>query len=267
MQDVLVTGGSGFIGTHLCNYLKDFGNTTIFDIKNNPSENLLNQKALDPAVSGKTKIFHLAALTSVQESLNKPELCFRTNVEGTFNVLESCRKNDVPEILFTSSAAVYGNPLYCPIDEKHPTNPISPYGQSKLLGESMFKFYSDVYGIKSVILRLFNVYGPGSGRNVVDIIKKCKSDGSKFNMNGDGKQTRDFIHVTDVVKACVHAKPGLYNIGSGNEYSILSICQKAGTPFTHVKQLNNEIRRSVAFIKKAESSFNFKPSIDVYEVI
>lgn len=264
MSDFLVTGGAGFIGSHLVKSLSN--EASIFDKAMNPKDDILDNKQILIASKSKTRIFHLAALTSVPDSLIHPEHYFETNVKGTFNVLEACRKNDISELIFTSSAAVYGNPTYFPIDEKHPLNPLSPYGLSKVLGENLINFYAENYGLKASIFRLFNVYGPGAKGGIINKLRECKLNKTTFPINGDGSQTRDFVHVNDVVKTFISAKPGIFNIGSGKEYSVLDICKHSGVQYSFKPQVHGDIQRSVSSIKKVEQELGFKPSFNLLEV-
>ncbi len=242
---VIVTGGGGFIGYHLVKSLLSQGyrvkvidnfSSAIFvsqlkkldkvDIK---QIDIRDKFSLIKEFKGFDVIFHLAALISVEESLKFPDKYYSVNVGGTLNVLEAARLNEIYDIFFASSAAVYGNPLRVPIDEEHIINPISIYGATKAVSEIYIRTFSNLYGFSSRILRLFNVYGPGQTgeyAGVISIFIRNILENRPLIIYGDGNQTRDFIFVNDVARIftklinrechgfCV------YNIGTGKPTSI-----------------------------------------------
>lgn len=247
---VLVTGGAGFIGSHLCDNLSSLGANIIciddlsFGFKENLSKSG-NFNFFQVDIRDKIKIreilaryqpeivFHLAANASVPLSVKEPEFDFEINALGTLNLLEALRQvSPKSKIVFASSAAVYGEPGENAITEETSLNPISQYGLSKLVAEQQLQHYSKYYNLDITTARLFNTYGPRMPRFVVlDFIKKIQKDPSKLEILGNGRQTRDFTYVTDTVSGILHCaingKCGeAYNIASGKETSVTQLAEK-----------------------------------------
>lgn len=230
---ILVTGVAGFIGSHLAQRLLERGDEIfgidnfysgtknnieylkLFD-KNNRftfieadirSFETINKIIKDYNIK---QIYHLAAIVSVQESIENPLLSNEVNVKGTLNILEASRKNDVKRVVFSSSAAVYGDEPTLPKNEDSIMNPISPYGYEKLFGEYYMKLYNELYGLETVILRYFNVYGSRQNSKsdysgVISIFEESFKNAKSPNIYGNGEQYRDFVYVKDVVKANIKA--------------------------------------------------------------
>ena len=238
---ILVTGGSGFIGSHIVDNLINLGNEVIVidNLSTGKKENI-NPKAtffnLDICSSELNKIFdkevdaviHLAAQISVTKSIENPLLDAKTNIIGTLNVLENCRTFDVKKFIYCSSAAEVGIPEKIPIDEDHKTNPISPYGISKHVIDYYLKYYFDSFGIKYTVLRYSNVYGPrqdssGEGGVVSIFVNKLINNEAPI-IYGDGEQTRDFVYVKDIAEVTCLALNNLngekYNVGTEKQISI-----------------------------------------------
>jgi UDP-glucose 4-epimerase len=245
-KEVVVTGGAGFIGSNLCRKLLEQGaKVTAFDnlysgklefIKdlmdkglNFVQADIRDPAALEKATKNSEIIFHLAAQTSVPFSMEKPEEDCEINVIGTLNVLEAARKAGA-RVVFSSSCAVYGNPER-PTPETHPTNPIAFYGLSKLLGENCCRFYKEIYGLEIVILRIFNVYGPDCHGVMYDFLKKLQKTPNKLEVLGTGKQSRDFVYISDMVNflleaATSPAAPGeVFNVGTGTTTSVSELAE------------------------------------------
>jgi len=288
---LVVTGGSGFIGSHLCAALavKKGEKPACIDLA--PPANLSNcvYKKTDvrslpdmlSACAGAKKIFHLAAQISVQKSIENPQEDFAINAIGTLNALEACRKNDAT-FIYASSAAIYGTPRYSPVDEKHPLLPLSPYGNSKLAGEKLCEIYAGTYGLRTTRLRFFNVYGMGQNPLspysgvITKFATRIKNNEPPI-IFGSGLQTRDFVHVSDVAIACISASESkaaqgnAYNIGTGNETSVLGLAntmikisgKKLSPAFKPA--LEGEIEKSVAKIDAAKNDFGFSPKIPLEE--
>jgi len=243
---VLVSGGAGFIGSHLAENLAERGFEVIIvdDLSTGSLENIrglidsgmvefhsIDVSRLADAEDlfrGLDAVIHLAALISVEESLHKPLLYHRVNVDGTLRLLHYASKFNVSRFIFASSAAVYGAPQSLPISETHPLNPLSIYASTKIESEFLVKSYANLYGFGWVILRLFNVYGPRQRFNgysgVIRIFLERALRGEPLIIYGDGSQTRDFIYVEDVVSAFISALnrnvSGVFNIGTGVATSI-----------------------------------------------
>jgi len=289
----LVTGGAGFIGKHLVTkLLHDQHEITIFDNFSSSSKNdithlledgvslvtgdVLDYDLLLKSMSGCNFVIHLAAQTSVSQSIADPKTTADIIVDGTVNVLKSCVKTNVKNIIFSSSAAVYGNSLDALISEKSHLNPLSSYGASKLVAEYNLQTFSKLFGLNSISLRLFNVYGNGQ-TSEAGVIRKFLKNISKdvpLEIFGDGTQTRDFVHISDVIEAfyCtirnIEAKRGVvYNIGSGsatsiNELASLLISSKEkDLQVIHKPALEGEIKDSKADISLAKNDIGYSPQI------
>ncbi len=285
---IVITGGSGFIGHHLCNFLSEQGKQVrIFDIAPPPmgtKAEFVRVSVLDPLrlqklFVGADAIVHLAALIDVQASVADPFSDFQVNAGGTLNVLEAARRANVPKVAFASSAAVYGNPEEIPVTEEHKTDPLSPYGASKLAAERFVLLYSRLYGMKNTVLRMFNVYGRGQNplSPYSGVIKKfCEaiSEGKQPIIYGDGEQTRDFVHVDDVANAFSLALESggcdtPLNIGSGKETPILDLlekmCSLSGKTSNpkFLSGLKGEIKRSCADISLAKRKIGYYPKVSL----
>lgn len=221
---VLVTGGAGFIGSHITEQLllqqyevvivDDLSSGNINNLDLNSVEyynvSILSESLEDVFANERPQVvIHLAAQTNVQYSIDYPGIDGSVNVIGTINVLECCRRYGVKKIIFASSAAVYGEPKYLGVDEKHSLNPMSFYGLSKKVGEEYIKMYRQLYNIKYTILRYANVFGPRQTNKgeagVVTIFIDRILRGEPLIIFGDGKQTRDFIYVEDLARASILA--------------------------------------------------------------
>jgi len=288
----LVTGGAGFIGSHLVSrlisegfevhVLDNFFTGSLENIRNYLGCPRLHVVKGDVRRRGDVRgalrdvdyVFHLAAVANIALSVRRPKLVNDVNVSGTLNLLIESLRFNVERFVFTSSCAVYGEPIYLPINEDHPTNPISPYGVSKLSAEYYCRVFHKVYGLETVILRLFNVYGPGQERSpyggvIAKFIDALKSGKAPI-IFGDGKQTRDFIYVDDVVDALILASKcggcaGMtFNIGSGIETSINQLADKLIKIFSldikpiYLEPRAGDVRRSCANINRAREILGFR---------
>ena len=227
---VLVTGSKGFVGTHLCNYLNENGLKVVC---NNSKQKDIDVTNIDEllTINGVDAIVHLAAKTSVSDSFKDPSQTYYTNFVGTLNVLEFARTKKIKKLIYVSTY-VYGQPVYLPVDEKHPLNPHSPYNHSKLLAEKICQNYSYYFGINNVTLRPFYVYGPNSrNRSLVPSIIKQIEKNSIVRLSGK-KVKRDFLFVTDFVyligKILQDFPKGnnIYNVGYGKSYSLNQVANK-----------------------------------------
>ena len=201
-------------------------------------------------------IYHLAADISIQYSIENPTESYKNNVVGTLNVLEVARVLGIKKVVFSSTAAIYGSTSEPCIETDRP-DPLNPYSVSKLAGENLMKMYNDLYGIETVSLRYFNVYGPrqahkGQYAPVIGIFQKQKFEGKPLTIIGDGNQTRDFIHVADVAHANMMVAEkdivGVFNVGSGTEYSVNQIASLTNNPHgtTTMPSREGEARRSIS---------------------
>lgn len=293
-----MTGGAGFIGSHVVDQLVNEGYPVcVFD--NLSTGNLANidkyvNRGLVEFVKGDIRdeeqitkyardvfaVVHLAAIVSVQFSMENPSLTNQTNVEGTRRLLESCIDCNVKRFIFISSSSVYGTPRYLPIDEHHPLNPISPYASSKLEGERLCQEFFNESGLETVILRLFNVFGPRQAQNeysgVITKFMECAEKVLPLVIYGDGSQTRDFVHVTDVADGVLTLIEDdfageIFNIGYGKAVSINDLAKMV----MHLSCRNCEIRyepakegdilHNVADLSKARKAFEYVPKMSLEE--
>jgi len=253
MKKALVTGGAGFIGSNLVDKLIDNGiEVIIVDDLSTGNKDNINPKATFYEISlldldensfkGKDidVVFHLAALARVQPSIEDPISFNKINVEGTLKLLFACYKAGVKRVVYSASSSCYGNATTFPTTEIHSTNPLSPYGLQKYIGEQYCKMFSEVYGLDTVALRYFNVYGErmnleGAYCLVMGIFAKQMLENKSLSITNDGNQRRDFTYVQDVVDANILAathKEKLngeaFNIGKGKNYSINEVADMLG---------------------------------------
>ena len=259
MAKVIVTGGAGFVGAHLTQALLDRGDevhvvdTLIAGTRERvPQGAILHEidirdtEALVPLCSGAHSLFHCAALPRVQFSIENPMETHAVNITGTLSVLEAARKADVGRVIYSASSSAYGDQKILPLVESMVAQPKSPYGLQKYVGELLCKVWNEVYGLSTVSLRYFNVYGPGldpSGPYALVIGKFLaqRKKGEPLTIAGEGEQTRDFTHVRDVVRANILAaesqnvgKGEVLNIGAGRATSIKTLAELIGGPTTFV---------------------------------
>ena len=239
-MNVIVTGGAGFIGSHIVDKLiHKKHNVMVIDnlstgkIENVNSKAVFVKKSILDNLSNEFNefkpeaVFHLAAQVNLRVSLNQPFTDAQTNILGTVNVLESCRKHNVKKIIYSSSVAVYGEPEELPVNEKHTTYTVSPYGTSKLCAEKYMELYKKTYGLENTILRYSNVYGPRQNTlgeaGVITIFINNLLANKKCNIFGTGSQTRDFVYVADVAEAnllALEKSNGIINIGTQTQTDV-----------------------------------------------
>jgi len=291
---ILVTGGAGFIASQIADvFITEGHEVHILDNLLTGFERNINKKARfiksDITSPSILEIFatekfdvvnHHAAQIDVRKSVNDPIFDANTNILGTINLLQACIKTGVKKFMFASTGgAVYGEQEYFPADEKHPTNPVSPYGITKLSIEKYLFFYKNEYGLNHTILRYANVYGPRQNpfgeAGVVAIFTSKLLKNENPIINGDGKQTRDYVFVEDVVKANVVAlnsvSSNIYNVGTGIEISVNQLFEKlneiAGSKAVekHGPSPKGEQTRSVITSDKLFKEFQWKPSVKIDE--
>jgi len=286
-MDFLVTGGAGFIGSHLVEHLVSYGHdvTVIDNLHTGNKENLkhvINQiefvsgdikdyELLRKLFKNKNGVFHEAALASVQESFTKQKEYHDVNVNGTENILKIAKEFGI-KVVYASSSSVYGNPTKIPIKEDAKRNPINPYAQTKLEDECLAEKYAKK-GVSVIGLRYFNVFGERQSNEYAGVIKlfleRIQQQKSPL-VNGDGLQTRDFVYVGDVVNANILAmksqlRQGFINIGSGNSISILelakTVVKSSGLPLKpiHKPALEGDVRETKADITLAKKLLSWEP--------
>ena len=295
----IVTGGAGFIGSALVkklvaqghevvviddhsssggellneNSLKSSVKTVCGNISHIKTQTGLHEKLLD-AFEGVDTVFHLAAKARVQPSIKEPVHFNATNVEGTLNMLEYSRKAKVRRFVFTSSSSIYGNTEIIPTLEDTPTNPLSPYGLQKLIGEQYCQLYSRIHNMDTVCLRYFNVYGenaPTSGAYCLVIGKFIQQarEGKNLTIYGKGDQKRDFTYLSDVVDANILASNytskfsgEAFNIGNGDNRTVQQIADVFKTPCDYLPE-RLEPKETLACNEKAKKVLGWKPTGDV----
>lgn len=296
-MNILVTGAAGFIASHIIEELIKHEQNIIVGIDNfysGTKENIeylklsdVNDKFLFVEADLRDlekvnqiikeyqieQIYHLAAIVSVQESIQNPILSNEVNVKGTLNILEASRLNSVKKIVFSSSAAVYGNEKSLPKDETSIVNPISPYGYEKFMAEQYMQLYSNLYGLETISLRYFNVYGERQSSTsdysgVISIFEKKFQKDEIPNIYGDGNQYRDFVYVKDVVKANIRAMntPGISGevicVGTGIKTSINDIVKVLNKKYNkkiqakYLNQRDGDIKESVCKNYKLRTVLN-----------
>jgi UDP-glucose 4-epimerase len=243
-KNILVTGGAGFIGYHLCNRLQQLtDNLTIYDnlssgkienVKDVPKANFIQGDILDlKTLCSQEKadlIYHLAAQVVVPYSMENPLIDFETNAKGTVCVLEKARKDDA-KIVFASSAAIYGNPSQLPTKEEYGFHPFSCYGLSKVVGEEYCQIYREQYGLDVVITRFANVYGLRCHGVIHDFLEKLAKNPDKLEIIGTGQQSRDLVHISDVVDLMIKvgsmesANGQTFNVGLGSTTKIIDLAK------------------------------------------
>ncbi|GAB4276754.1 MAG: SDR family oxidoreductase [Candidatus Promineifilaceae bacterium] len=291
MKQALVTGGAGFIGSHLVaalvkcgvrvRVLDDFSTGHSTYLAGLPVKvvrgDVADADVVNTAVSGCDTIFHLAALVSVPQSIENPTLNHQSNVTGFFNVLEAARKTAVQRVVYSSSAAVYGNLPHLPKQETSPTQPITPYAAAKLINEMQAAVYYRIYGLQAIGLRYMNVFGPRQHptspySGVLSIFCRAAVTQQNIVIYGDGTQTRDFVYVDDVVAANLAAgavpfdpETAVFNIGRGEQTSLNQIVQllerltKRPLPVIYTPPRPGDIKHSAADITLAQKKLGWQP--------
>lgn len=294
-KQILVTGGAGFIGYHLCKKLSELtSNVTIYDnlssgtmqnIQDTPKAKFVRGDILDLKTlceQPKTDlIYHLAAQVVVGYSMENPLADFETNAKGTLYVLEKARKDDA-KIIFASSAAVYGNPTIFPTPEYYGFHPFSCYGLSKVVGEEYCQMYKEQYGLDVVITRFANVYGLRCHGVIHDLLEKLDKNPEKLEILGTGKQCRDFVHISDVVDALtlLAKKEGItgevYNLGLGKTVSIIELAnmilkilnlQNRTVVSTTGVSWQGDVTKIWFDISKAQKELGWTPKVSLEESI
>lgn len=293
-KNIVVTGGLGFIGSHIVDELLDNNKVTIIDnrstgkienIQNPNHENLeiiegdLNDLDLNEILKGKDYVFHLAAMASVPLSVDKPIECNENNVTATIKLLTAAKDAKVKKIVFSSSAAVYGENTNMPLKETEPLMPTSPYAASKASGEQYIQSFTESYGLNGTILRYFNVFGPKQDKNsqyasVIPNFISAILEGNQPVIYGDGEQTRDFVYVKDIVNANIKAAEsdynGIVNVASGEKlsinrlYEIIKDTLKTDIEPEYLPERQGDIKHSLAHVENMKN-INYKVKSEDFE--
>lgn len=290
---ILVTGGAGFIGSHVVESLKkqDHEVHVLDNFSTGREENVPPQTVVHrldvrsdeiPLLFEREKyevLMHLAAQMDVRRSVADPAFDAQVNIIGLVNLLEAGRANGLKKVIFSSTGgAIYGEPEYTPQDENHPLQPVSPYGISKLASEKYLYYYYREYGIQYVALRYANVYGPrqnphGEAGVVAIFVKRMLENGRPV-INGDGYQTRDYVYVGDVVQANLralqHEDSAVFNVGTGIETDVNTLFRyirdriNPEIPEEHIEAKPGEQRRSVLGYQRIEEQLGWHPEVDLH---
>ena len=292
MSKCLVTGGCGFIGSNIVDRLISDGHEVIV-LDNKSADNakfFVNEKAqyacqdisnyqlTNTFYAGVDYVFHLAAESRIGPSIDNPLDTVQKNCLGTATVLQCSRKWGVKKVMYSSTSSGYGNNPH-PNVETQPDDCLNPYSVTKIAGEKLCKMYTDLFGMKTVTFRYFNVYGDRAPRTgqyspVIGIFFRQRDAGEDLTIVGDGEQRRDFVHVSDVVSANLAAAFNdvddvhygqVYNVGSGKNYSVNEIASWISDKQVHLPERVGEVRVSLANIDKIKSVFGWEPKVDLEE--
>ncbi|NOR49034.1 MAG: NAD-dependent epimerase/dehydratase family protein [Methanosarcinaceae archaeon] len=292
MRKILITGGLGQVGSYLVDKLCSTAEVTVLDNYSSTTresvpngvtivrDDILSQRARE-LVTQNDVVIHTAAQISVARSMDDPLFDVRNNVFGTLNLLEAARSSNIHKFIYFSSAAVYGNPEYLPIDEAHPQNPLSPYGASKLSGEKYCTMYHKAFDVPTVCIRPFNIYSPRQDPSnpysgvISKFIERVKENQSPI-IFGDGTQTRDFVSVHDIVDIVLlaidnkKAEGEVFNVGSGVPTTITELAQiiidiyGANVDIEYTDSMPGDIKHSSSDISKARS-IGFEPKVKLHD--
>src|SRR3989338_11051574 len=286
MSKVIVTGGAGFIGSNLVDKLIEDGDEVVVidNLSTGKKENInprakfieadiSNLKQINPHFAGIDYVFHCAALPRVQVSIEDPLTTHQVNVSGTLNVLLASRDAKVRRLVYSASSSAYGNVDKMPLTEDILPKPMSPYGAQKYFGEHYVRLFSLLYGLETVSLRYFNVYGPrmafsGAYVTVIAVFLQQKKEGKKLTITGDGTQTRDFTYIDDVVRANNLAATGekvgrgeVINIGAGNNQTVSEVAAMIGGETQNILP-RVEPHDTLADIAQARALLGWQPETD-----
>jgi UDP-glucose 4-epimerase len=295
MSKVLVTGGAGFIGSNLVDKLitlydevvvidnesSDAHNSFYWNDKcSNHKYNICDYKNIRPLFDGVDIVYHIAAEARIQPTLKNPILAAKSNVVGTCTILQCAREAGVKRVIYSSTSSAYGLKNKIPLDETMPDDCLNPYSVTKTSGEKLCKIYTRLFDLETVVFRYFNVYGErqplkGQYAPVIGIFIRQKNNNEKMTIVGDGKQRRDFTHVSDVVQANILASDPqnkevvgeTFNIGTGTNHSILEIANFIKGDYTFVTPRPAEARETKANNTKARNILGWKPTISVKDWI
>ena len=286
-----MTGGTGFIGSTLVDALLERGaKVRVIDNFATSRESRLNRDAelipadirnidsIKGAFEGVDCVFHTAALPRVPLSIERPVETHLVNVVGTLNVLVASRDAGVRRVVYSGSSSVYGNQPVLPLSEEMAPNPLNPYALQKLTGEQYARLFYQLFGLQTITLRYFNVYGPrmateGAYVTVISVFRRAKAQGLPLTIHGDGEQTRDFTHVRDVVRANLLAMdaPGAdgraINVGRGRNVSVNRIAEIIGGERVHLPPRPGDARHTLADCRQTQETLGWQPELDIEDAL
>jgi nucleoside-diphosphate-sugar epimerase len=290
-KSVLVTGGAGFIGSNLVDALIERGlKVRVIDnfstgskVQVNPRADLFNAdignlESIKPAFYGVDCVFHVAALPRVPLSIERPIETHMVNVVGTLNVLVAARDAGIKRLIYSGSSSVYGNQPTLPLREDMAPNPLNPYALQKLTGEQYVRLFHQFFGLQTLTLRYFNVYGPrmateGAYVTVISVFRRARAEGKPLTIHGDGEQTRDFTFVSDVVEGNVLAMNArvadgrAINIGRGRNVSVNRIADLIGGEKVYLPPRQGDARHTLADWSQAQELLGWQPKVDVEDAL
>lgn len=287
----MVTGGAGFIGSNLVDRLIQDGHdvcvidnesaatNTVF-YKNHRAQyhrvDVADYTAIGHLFDGVDYVFHLAAEARIQPAINNPLLAVRTNALGTATVLQCGREAGVKKVIYSSTSSAYGLKNIPPLQESMPDDCLNPYSASKVSGEKLVEMYHTLFGLPTVTLRYFNVYGPREPDNgpyapVVRLFLMQQRQGQPLTIVGDGLQRRDFTHVNDAVMANILAMTtdavGLFNVGTGRNHSVLDLAKMISEDIVHIAPRIGEARETLADNTKIRHAMGWEPTVRLEDYI
>ena len=291
----LVTGGCGFIGSHIVDELvkRNHKVVVIDDLSAKENEEFYFNNEAQYYKYDITKdesstlfkdidnVFHLAARSRIQPTIDSPGQCFEVNAVGTQRVLEWSRLNGVKNFVYSSTSSLYGHQNQIPFNPNMPTDCLNPYSMSKWMGEQICKLYSQLYNFNSTTLRYFNVYGPrepikGQYAPVVGLFKRQSAEGKSMTIVGDGEQRRDFTYIDDIVEANMKAIAmdpfnikgnKIYNVGTGKNYSIKEVAEMIGGPIKKIDSRPAEVSETLADITETTKDLSWSPRFSLEDMI
>ena len=293
MAKYLVTGGAGFIGSHLVEQLLENGHQVVVvddesadcneeffwnDRAENHKVDITDYESLAPLFEGVKGVFHFAAEARIQPAIENPSRAASVNVLGTCNVLQAARTHGVERVIYSGTSSAYGLKNTPPLREDMPNDCLNPYSVTKVAGEELCKMYTRLFGLNTVILRYFNVYGErqplkGQYAPVVGIFQRQVANGEAMTVVGDGEQRRDFTYVKDVANANFLAMTSenseifgeTFNVGTGTNMSVLELTELIGNEVVHIPERLGEARATLADIGKIRSMLGWEPTISIQE--
>ena len=287
----LVTGGAGFIGSNLVDRLISLGHDVVcIDNEsaecheqfywNNKAQNykydVCDYDLIAPLFGGVDCVFHVASDARIQPAILNPKKSIQSNALGTANVLELCRVNKVDRLIYSSTSSAYGKKAILPNQEIQPSDPLTPYSAAKVFGENLARVYYNLYGLETISLRYFNVYGDrqplkGQYAPVIGLFLKQYHEGKSLTVVGDGSQRRDFTHISDVVEANIlasevtHGFGEVYNIGYGSNYSIIDIANMISNDVKFIPPRIGEVQETLASNEKFKGLTGWTPKVSLIE--